>query len=290
MKISNFINQIFSNKKDKQELSQLTNWVEENKLLADDLQKMSAIYSASDDMKNYESFDSENSYLQIEREIDSPQSDSKTNWLRIVLLAILGCLIAYLGYNYFTTPTVYHASNDVKIEMNDGSFIQLEKNALVTSNFNETEWQVEGMATFEITKQKDGPINIVMPLATLEVLGTKFFVVSNQSENIIDLHEGHLRVITKDGKSKDFFGGQRATVNNNAIVIENLKELNKIYLSYTNAYLVKVVDELENIFEIEIQPDSFDESIRINATFHNQPISDILKELALISGVELSVK
>ncbi len=190
-----------------------------------------------------------------------------------------------------------------KIRLSDGSSILLNAESMIKfpERFPENirEVSLEGEAYFEVSENSGRSFRVNAGGALIEVLGTSFIVNSRILEN------GGVSVVVSEGVvslgSEDESNDQAVTIKKGMmstwdlmtgatapVKVDLQRELAWIRgeLIFESTPLVDVITQLERRYNITIQVE--DESIlqrRLTASYHVEPIDEIIKNVALSVGI-----
>jgi hypothetical protein len=222
-------------------------------------------------------------------------------------------LILYSGYSIYKSSTSF-ASEEAnqmininsqpgtitKLVLPDGTKVSLNAGSTITypNKFTGTNREVSltGEAYFEVTKNKEMPMEISAGSISLKVYGTSFNVNAYPEEEFArtTLIEGSVSLSSPMGKfnGKDEFfiePGQTVTFYTSTRKLEIGNEDPFQFMAWKDGFLVfkntsfgSVLEQLSRRFNVEIELlDKSLSSISMDATFQNENINEILRLIAL---------
>lgn len=206
---------------------------------------------------------------------------SKTNKRRLVYMGIAASLLFIVGMWYALSdgrtqdqPIVYRTGNGevLNIELSDGSTVKLNANSELTvaADFDENimrQVRLEGEAYFKVTKtlnenQEKRGFQVKTTDIVIDVLGTTFNVNARNGveKQEVYLEEGSIHFQIEDGDKKPLLPGEK-------IVYD---------------------DKTSEIFiEKNIDVDGAASWTKGILRYHDQALSDVLKNLELLFGISL---
>jgi len=220
----------------------------------------------------------------------------------MILILIGGALWIYQGYHaeLAIQPEIF-ATNDtdtLHIHLRDNSKIILGPNSTLKVFYPWTEKRAmtfEGSGFFDVEKDSKRPFEVQTGKGKFQVLGTEFVIRTNDlKHNLLTVQEGLVRFINRKNKRVEV-PKHFALKNENLVDASQLVELKSsdFYwmhkrLEYSNVSLRQVLQDLEKIYNINIQAAS--ESIlncKFSGKFVDNKLAEVLEILAF--ALELNV-
>jgi transmembrane sensor len=175
----------------------------------------------------------------------------------------------------------------------DGTKITVNKHSKITYNdrYNKKERKVrlEGDAFFSVEKDPEKPFIIDAETFYVEVLGTQFYVNTNENERKVVVTEGRVAVYRYEDK-RDMIvltAGEEVLLDKKESGLKKAELSNPNYLSWkTKVFAFKdqrldeVCKELERVYDVKfkfVNPEL--KSCRLSVAFENQEIEGILNVL-----------
>ncbi|MFH2141454.1 MAG: FecR domain-containing protein [Bacteroidota bacterium] len=233
---------------------------------------------------------------------------SKT-FLRIaaVLIIVFGVwAIIKLSTQEAEKQTLISLNSVVNETLPDGSKVSLNKNSKLVypEKFKgkTREVEFEGEAFFEIESNKEKPFIIHSENANIWVLGTSFNLKSfaNSKEVEVFVKTGVVMLFSIDEKTNDtlsvvLYADEKGVFNKETNQIEKITEVDDNELFWVNrtlifeeTELVKVIELLQDYFNVKIDLQNNDLNYcRLNATFRNETIDEILNVIATSFNLEV---
>lgn len=232
---------------------------------------------------------------------------------KIAAVFIVGILISYSAYNYFSNKThfgmqlaeTYTDKQIKRIELADGSIVQLNSNSklyypkLFANKKRVIEF--EGEAFFEISKNPEKPFYIKIGNKEIEVLGTSFNVNTNFTSGRVEVlvETGRVKFYEQGNAKKDLIleAGSIGSIDKKSAV----KKLNSDpnYLSWKTKYfdfskgerLDKVIATINRAYGVNIVMDNSVLADRTIATIYdNEPLNIVIELLcrSLVLDAEIT--
>lgn len=224
-------------------------------------------------------------------------------WLRYAAVAavlVLGIFIVVRVSD--NTITVAATDKNEEVILPDNSHISLRKGSSIKypKQFaqNERDVELDGEAFFEVTHNEKSPFIINAQSATVRVLGTSFNVACNKKAATVVVRTGKVRMTDCKTKSALILTpGEKGSLNNGKLTEELVQPDNYFswrtgVLNFADQPLHNVVAQLGELQSIDIRMDSTISPVqsqqKINITFHDQPVDEMLTELCLIAQCKWS--
>lgn len=307
MNIDQVIAKYVLGKQSKAELDHLELWKKETEDNLNALKQMKDIWSESDILLGYQDFNTEEAYDKWERDIKQHSSKkvADTKKIRSVgLKSLIGIaasllLVLAIGNFYFNNevaPTRYSSADAVQsIHLEDGTLISLkEKSNMIHSIVSGDQIiDLNGEAFFNVAKQKDSQFLINTNQGTVKVIGTRFTVFNLVNSTTIAVQEGIVSYTSGDEIFK-LLQGDQLIHDKGGIHLSKVNEINigswvSKKLVFNNVQASQVFKEIESHFGIRFMyknAHNTSYTCAVSATFENQTIDQILKELSLTIGLE----
>ena len=211
---------------------------------------------------------------------------SKVVKLRLTLLYKVAASVAILfGLVYFlNSTTVYKTaySEHLNITLPDNSIVQLNSNSEIKFNKrtfeNDRKLFLKGEAFFKVEKGSD--FKVITSEGTIEVLGTKFIVISQKEYLEVQCYEGKVRVNANEE--------QVVLTSTNAY--RTIKDISETWdfgnpkptwlygeSTFTNTPLKQVITALENEFDIQFIEGNISVDKRFSGSFTHSDLKLALK-------------
>jgi len=286
-------------KKDITDDKVLRDWLEGN-LSAEELEKLKTDSTFNDYKKIIEATD----YLQLpnynENELFSkvfinksePEPKKRINyWKYAVAATILLTLGLFFGTSLKTTHTTGFGEQ-LAVVLPDNSKVQLNANStLKYKRFNwisDREISLAGEAFFEV--EKGDAFVVKTPGGSVEVLGTKFNVISRNQLFETLCYEGKVKATSKGGASNILTKGMGFRSNNGTHEDWTFNETNSLWIngetSFYNTTLNHVITALTNQYKIKVKNKAINLDQRFTGSFTNKNLNLALK--TVFDAMEIS--
>lgn len=235
---------------------------------------------------------------------------------RIAAAAAIVIFLVSIGFVFWNTGVIpgkdlvtVNAPDGVRAEvfLPDGSRVWLNAGSTLAYNRKfdgeNRELTLEGEAYFNISHNPTRPMVVKTKTADIEVLGTRFNLVSIPSEQKWEatLISGSIRVCpSKNSRTRNFAisPGNRAIWNkeNNTFSIKSANTINTTRwvnnpLYFENETLENIARQLEQMFGIEVVvPSDLANVIRFTAKFTDESVYEIFNLLKITAPIDFSVQ
>ena len=300
--INNWISKFSPEYKKEQEALRL--WKEKYLQEMNALQQLHPHEDLSRQAENYKDFEPEKAWVRLENEIGkTPKDQNKTVSLKSYLKWAAVFVICTSGLWFWKGAELTYPSNQkfiagnakVSFELNDKSEITLLPDA-VLSQTSYRHVELNGRATFDITKDAQHPFVITTKHATVKVYGTSFKLLGSSDSTWIHLTEGSVE-LSWAGGSKMLKPGDKAAVVDQQLINfsgghKPVSDWEHNILMFDNVELkeaLKVIAEHYNVHIVWPQ-EKTSKSCLIKTRFQNSTLTNVLKELSLITNFEYEIK
>ncbi|MEJ2004871.1 MAG: FecR domain-containing protein [Cyclobacteriaceae bacterium] len=248
-------------------------------------------------------FDSRQAWQKVEGRLDNKNSGKRV-WLRLAAAILLTVSVAgYWVYSSYFTDIVYRQSAGVSTYvLPDSSRVVLSGPAILTLDraFSERHrtLSLEGRAYFDVKRDTSLTFEINTPRGRVQVLGTAFLVEETADSLYVLVDRGKVSVGLRRSSNRIILEKNDEAVirfSDQVVQVDELENTNKLYwatkkLTYRSEPLSAVLDELGQIFNVDIQYDPLKMSdCRITAVFLDQNLPEILENISLSLPVEYTI-
>ncbi|MFK7924289.1 MAG: FecR family protein [Bacteroidia bacterium] len=216
-------------------------------------------------------------------------------WAAMILL-LVGLSVAFWVYRQPPEmQTIIAQSANQIINLPDGTEVILREGSSLQypESFDQVRAvRLEGEAWFSVAKDAQRPFKVQSTKLRVEVLGTRFSVKDYPTDSLpqIDVAEGLVRVVAQD--STELAAGQSARLQAGKwiSIVQNRNFLawQKGELHFENARLAEVIESLERYYQRPLSARGSPGEARLNATFSDEPLAEVLEVVRLIFQVEVS--
>ncbi|RAJ08577.1 FecR family protein [Chitinophaga skermanii] len=227
---------------------------------------------------------------------------SRYRWYKIaaaVLLASIGGYWFYRDANKINFLTKTTAQQIDSVILYDGSRIILHKNSSIryASNMVKADARAiyleKGTAFFDVQPNDQQAFEVHVNHSKITVLGTAFNVnVEGEAINV-DVKSGKIKfeprsengVVLHGGQSIDYTPQRGITTRNSTN--ENADAWATKELVFVDASLAEVCKQLEDVYQVTISMKGHVPLKKLNATFRNNPLSDVFEVLEAAYPIEI---
>ncbi len=239
--------------------------------------------------------------------------ETKTRYIdnRILLKWVaVACLFIGLGWiiqnqvisrNY----DIYKASYSQvrEIDLTDGSQVTLGATSKLTvsKKFNKQnrDLSLEGMAFFNVVKDKQHPFTIKTEQMNITVVGTSFTIRSFDTEttSVVTVNTGKVKVDISNKSNKDAFylTPDKQLVYNKESGLVKVKQIdskkhkqwiNKTFY-FNKTPLYQVITDMQNMYHVQIKVgDSSINNLEITGEYINESLSEIIKSICFVHNLK----
>lgn len=296
-------------------IHQWTNSKPENKSIFNEYEQLWLISESNkidenidDEWKNFES----KVFVQSESETKIIPLNSQKGSYKIFfrLAASITLIIAISALAYYFSGTKYQevvATNTV-IEsiLPDGSQVSLNANSKIqypaTFEKNKRKIILDGEAFFDVSHDKTKPFIIEAGDVSIEVLGTSFYVKTNNENNktevvvksgkvaVFETKNKESKVLLEAGQKTEFSTNEtnHQIIENNDVNFLSWKTMN---LSFDNIQLSKVIEDINKAYHSDLKIiNPTVNNCLITVSFENQNLESVLKILENTLNIEIKKK
>ncbi|MGM9759820.1 MAG: FecR family protein [Parabacteroides sp.] len=160
--------------------------------------------------------------------------------------------------------------------------------------------ELQGKAFFQVQRDTLHPFSVVAGTSQITVLGTEFQVwnrTSNDTEvqvltGRVRFEAGNSQVLLTTGEAAEYSSSQQQISKHSLEENGNWLAWKTDELHFRNAPLAQVIEDLENCFQVSLQnrtPER-EKVVKLNATFHHQPLEEILQIINQTLNVQLVIQ
>lgn len=285
-------------------------WLSESEENRTQYQQQIQVWKASEKVKILENVDLESDWKLISKraKVKPPSVHNVYSlFLRIAAALILIFASYWFLHNKFTEEKYVQVQNMNKnqvrvVTLADGSRISL--NYLANLHYLEhfgaksRKVKLEGSAFFEVAKNKEKPFTIETKLSEVRVLGTSFDVQAEQTQTVVTVATGKVRVTDKIDENEfvDLLPNEQAIhkgkeMQKHVVEIGNYLSWKTGVFSFSNHSLAEAMEILKKRFHFEYHFEKDDLMTReITADFGNEPLSNIIEIIQLSCQVKINFK
>lgn len=229
---------------------------------------------------------------------------------RVAAVLVLALFVGFLVSKPFnsTVTYAYNGQNESSYTLPDGTSVNFNSESTISypKHFAKLNRSVdfEGVAYFDVAKDKNHPFVLHCNNMDVEVLGTSFLLNADKDAEryTVDLYTGKVKMTAFDEKGHvlsqvEVNPGERGVWNAAASELKmmsysEVKEdelLTEHVLVFDNETLSKIVEALEYIYKVEIDLAESCASKKLTARFSDdESIDDVLETIALVSEVTVT--
>jgi ferric-dicitrate binding protein FerR (iron transport regulator) len=192
--------------------------------------------------------------------------------------------------------TLLNLPDGTEVTLNSGSQLKY-----LADFKHDRKLEIEGEAYFDVVHDSASPFVVHTDFMDVKVLGTKFSVVSAEDENTIDviLEEGKVQLTGAQNSFSEVLTKDESFVFDKVARTGKIRKVDARYLtSWKDGYLVfrkeplgKVMQRLGRWYNVQFQiEDPEVEDFKYRATFHDEPLEEVLRLIALTAPISYEIK
>ena len=300
MVIKKIIAKFLLNEATTEELRILEEWKSDSIDNVTELKELIEINKASENLGEYKQYNVNEALNNVEHNI-AKVSNGKSGyestlrmkkWM-VVSIAVM-TLISILIYTFYKTnqesaPKEYFAETIEEINLEDGTFVKLDKRSslqLAENYDNKRVVTLNGRAFFDVKHvSEDNTFSVLIPNAEIKVVGTSFSVSTYKTNSQVAVKEGEVKVISEN-REVELIEGEKVVFIENAIAKSKINNKNYFswdtkVLKYNDETLRAVIKDLEWNYQVNFSNLEDLELIKCNltTTWTDMNLEQILKEL-----------
>jgi transmembrane sensor len=189
------------------------------------------------------------------------------------------------------------------VTLDDGTTVQLNvaSRLLASPSSNGTERVVhlDGEAFFDVVSDPDRPFVVVTSSARVRVLGTSFNLYARTAEPgvAVVVVEGRVALQPVDAAGSagaEVVRGQLGRLTNGSVQVEHVDPAQLMAwrsgrLVFAGTPLSSVAREIERWYDVEVVLDDDIAALRLDASFQDEPLDDVLETISLALGLSFRV-
>jgi transmembrane sensor len=288
------------------ESTALMEWVDADEKNKEEFAAVQELWAASADV-HIPVFNTDETWNKLNRQLDPFARKAKLFTIGRVAAGIAAAFIIVLGIWLLRgddMKSVTASAAVEKLSLPDGSFVYLRKGSKLKyprKFTDDREVSLTGEAFFNVAHDSRHPFTIQAGEANVRVVGTSFSVIETDKQVQLIVKSGKVRFFDKGDTSRQLLvvAGERALLKEHALTKTINQDVNfnawqSKQLVFNNTPLSQVVNSLKDNYRVNIMlhpADSIKLSAnQITASFNDQPIENVLKELALIGDLRIEEK
>ncbi|WP_127129770.1 FecR family protein [Pseudoflavitalea rhizosphaerae] len=304
--ITEIIARKFQGTASQQDLALLQQWLEAAAENRQEFEQLEQIWNKGADLFQAPAFNTGAAWEKVDHTIRKKEKRSAAFPIKRLAIAV-GFMAAVFTAWYIwrsgdaSMQLVKAANTNRSLTLPDGSSVVLRKGTTIqyASKFNGPVRRVElkGEAWFQVQPDTQQPFLISTEHSTIRVLGTSFLVNATEEGDEVIVSSGKVSMAgkQKEGKQVILTAGQKALLSEGELLQEAVSDSNYLawktgILEFRNTPLPEVLDDLSDYYDLQlIIPDTLLSSfqqLNINARFLDQPVSEVLEELRLTTGLQ----
>jgi transmembrane sensor len=290
------------------ESAALMEWIEAGEQNKEEFQAVKELWEAAGDA-TIPIFSTEKAWNELHEKLDPAKQKAKVFSIVRLVTGVAAAFIIILSIWLLKRGNgmeTYTASARVeKLRLQDGTVVYLRQGARITypSAFkgNERTVSLNGEAFFDVAHDTRHPFIIHAGEANVQVVGTSFSVIENNNQVELIVKTGKVRFYDKNEASKQLLvsAGEKALLKQGNLTKQlntnaNFNAWQSHQLLFHNTSLPQVVKTIADYYGVRINMNAAD-SIKlsaneITASFKDQPIETVIRELALIGDIRIEEK
>lgn len=301
MNIKNIISTYILRKPDYEEKEAIQNWKQDSLDNVESLRRIMKINELTEQVKDYKQVNTSAAWNKVEHHLERQTPVYHITSLKNIAAVAIFLVISLVGYKMLWGPSTpetslqtFVASTKEDINLADGSFIKLDK----TTTLKETGFrsvQLDGRAYFDIATDKSNPFTIRLKHGLITVLGTSFNINTSEKFSQIYVTEGKVKYQFKNEEYILTAGDLLQVSDGNVVRSANPKISPEKWIQqktvFENNSLHEVLETLAVVHKTDIifTDQSVHDQCKINTSFTNENIEQILRELEILTGLKYTI-
>lgn len=285
--------------------SELQQWLEEDPSHQREFDELKLLWNDAANAALHP-FDTKKAWQKINDRISLPNETKVIRlfpWKKAIAIAASFLIIVSVYYFYTRDSKtewkeITALGSNKSIQLSDGSEITLRKASKlrIPDNYGKDSRrvQLEGEAYFQVHHEEQNPFYLTTTKSVIQDIGTAFLMESNDSVEQVMVTEGKISFSGKADKENKLTleAGEAAILKMQKPELKIVKSKNSLawktnILVFDNAALTQVAEDLKDYFNVNFQ---FSENLQptrilVTAQFRNEPLSKVIEELNLFTGL-----
>lgn len=286
---------------DRDEKKFLEDWIQKSNKNKEEFDEIKMVWDQIDLARSYSSEKINSAWLSLSALINDNKNRislfNRTIFLKIAAIFIVTISLVIALYSTSHFHRYISAKGKKEIVLPDQSHVVLNKSSKIIYTswfFGERKVKLNGEAFFDVTHMEDKAFIVSSGKTEISVLGTSFYVLSNNDQGITDIKvtSGQVKVkgfmsagndetliLTKGECAKVNY--QDHTMNKYLKYDTNVIAWNTGKLIFKAVRLEEVFKILNNTYGISVQSkNQIINDLRFTGTFHNTPVNDIVETIS----------
>lgn len=286
------------------ETNALMDWVDADERNKEEFLAVKELWQASGETK-FPSFNTDAAWGKLHQQLAPAKSKAKIFTIGRMAVGVAAAFIIALSVWLLGNGDMHSVTASAPVEklvLADGSVVYLRNGSKLNypAKFKGEERNVtlEGEAFFEVAHDSRHPFIIRSGDANVRVVGTSFSVIEKDQQVQLVVKTGKVRFYNRADTSRQLLvvAGERALlkkgfINKEANLDVNFNAWQTRQLVFNNTPLSDVVNTLKDYYRVNITLRPADSrqlsGSQITASFNDQPIESVMKELALIGDLRV---
>ncbi len=285
--------------------SELQQWLEEDPSHQREFDELKLLWNDAANAALHP-FDTKKAWQKINDRISLPNETKVIRlfpWKKAIAIAASFLIIVSVYYFYTRDSKtewkeITALGSNKSIQLSDGSVITLRKASKlrIPDNYGKDSRrvQLEGEAYFQVHHEEKNPFYLTTTKSVIQDIGTAFLMESNDSVEQVMVTEGKISFSGKADKENKLTleAGEAAILKMQKPELKIVKSKNSLawktnILVFDNAALTQVAEDLKDYFNVNFQFSKNLQPTRIlvTAQFRNEPLSKVIEELNLFTGL-----
>ena len=301
MNINRLISRFVMKKADHEENEALKQWKDESEENLQALRQLTQLNSMSDELHGYRETDAKAAWARLEPRLDKDKKTGTVRYLRYAAAAAAVLLVTFMAYRFINNGTsqevekgVYLATEVQKVTLKDGTLVTLDKGSRLSED-GTRRITLEGRAYFDVVHDTERPFFVKLAHGSVTVLGTEFNISTSTDYTEVFVTEGRVRY-SYDNNNMILNKGDFIEVRKGA-----LKTLKPAYapeawtsttLKFENQNLMSVMQQVASYYDYRLETSEGlpGDNCRINTTFTNEKLEDVLQEIQVLTSLVYEIK
>lgn len=301
--IDDLIGKYLSGEAGEAERAQVEDWIAISKTNRNYVDHFKLIFDRVRSINQQQKFDADKAWLKVKSKMGKTKGrvivlSQYWSMLRVAALLIIAVGLGYIAYQWISasdqTITIASQKQIVRDTLPDGSLAVLNKSSTIRYTYdtknNQRKVFLTGEAFFDVKHQEAKPFVIKTSEVIIEDMGTSFNVKSFPESATVEVYveTGEVSFYTLNNSGLNLIAGETGVYHKESKSFERRMNPNTNVLAYktrifhfNNENLGTIVGDLNAVYDTKIILKNINlKNCRLNVSFSNEPIDDIVEIIA----------
>lgn len=292
------------------ERAELEQWIEANERNRVYFKQLRLVFERASTVKSTHEFDVDAAWNKVSAKMQrggrSASFPMYWNVLKVAAILLVAAGVGFLAYQWVNQPiqtlAIVADKEIVRDSLPDGSLAVLNKKSSLKYTYNPGSNKrtvvLEGEAFFEVKHDKEKPFIIEASDVIIEDIGTTFNVKALPESSSVEVYveSGEVAFYTLEDAGLNLVAGETGIYNRQtksfarSITVDTNRLAYKTGIfTFHNTDLGTIINDLNSVYDVKVRlANPALTNCKLNVTFRNERIEDILEIIAETLGLNLS--